>query len=128
MTATTWSLCLKDNGSIYSQERKNILTGCKGLKLQAGGTVQKVRSIVERRYKNLKRRKKSKQIHVCVHVHRYTYIWGKSMAVTAATRTVCSLDASLPRRDPKCLHMRRTKFCKFESTYKHPEAIITCQL
>lgn len=49
LTATTWSLCLKDNGSIYSQPRKNILTGNKGLKLQGGGTVQKVRSIMERK-------------------------------------------------------------------------------
>ena len=29
----------KSNGSVYSQQGKNILTGCTGLKLQAGGTV-----------------------------------------------------------------------------------------
>ena len=74
LTATTCSLCPKDNGSVYSQQGKNILTGCTGLKLQAWGTVQKERSIMEgdRRIQRGERRA-SRFMCVCMHTGTHTY-------------------------------------------------------
>lgn len=79
-TGKTHILHPKDDSSLYSWwGKKYSLAGCKGLKLQMRATVQKMRSMRERRQNNLKReKKKGKQIHHTL-THRHIYL-GKSMA------------------------------------------------
>lgn len=78
---------------IVDEEKKYSLAGCKGLKLQMRATVQKMRSMRERRQNNLKREKKKRQAN-SPHTHAQTHIlgevYGKEKRQLPPRRTMCS--------------------------------------
>lgn len=113
-TGKTHILHPKDDSSLYSWwGKKYSLAGCKGLKLQMRATVQKMRSMRERRQNNLKREKKKRQAN-SPHTHAQTHIlgevYGKEKRQLPPRRTMCSWDPRLqPGKNSKYPHTRRTR-------------------